>query len=201
MLVILFSLFFQNAYSWSLDYSWPEYKHEWNWNVGYQEEAFYGNCRGANPVVNKWRSKEKNAGDFWQSYITCKDMKTNGTLENDSLRVDFFEYSGNGSWVISEVSSDKVPVGVKLKYKKWNGTKKVVDYTLIHLPIEKIGQCATSGYNSGWATNRNSANHEVVTLFCNCGAMTGLDIIKKKPNLSAPEITGVRVNCRLIERD
>lgn len=199
MILVLIHLFAQNAFSWSLDYNMSEYYHKWNWSVGQKEEITTAHCRQLNGVVNKWKAKEKNTGDFWKSSITCKSMKSNGSLSNDSLKDVHFEYSGNGDWVNSEANSNRVPVGVKLKYKKWNGTKKVIDFTLIQLPVEQIGRCATDGYNAGWATRRNSSNHEVITLFCNCGAMTALDLIKKKPNLSAPEITGVKIQCRLIE--
>jgi hypothetical protein len=199
MILSLIMLLAQNAFGWSLDYNMPKYYHEWNWSVGHKEEITYAKCRQLNGVVNKWKAKEKNAGDFWNSSITCKSMKSNGNLDSNSMKDSHFEYSGSGDMVNSEVNSNRIPVGVKLKYKKWNGTKKVIDFTLIQLPIEQIGQCATDGYNAGWATRRNSSNHEVITLFCNCGAMTALDVIKKKPNLSAPEITGVRIQCNLVE--
>jgi len=176
-----------------------QYHHEWNWNLNGNETIRVGNCD--EDLITKWSVIEKNEGDFWKSVVSCNHFETDGSIsESESSHRDHFEYSGNGSLRESGGSHRQIPVGVKLQYKTVLGKEKLIDYTLINLSVTKAASCETGTNDAGWATHRTSGNHQIVKLFCNCGAMTNLDVIEKKPAGSGGEITGVKVTCRRVLR-
>lgn len=189
------------AQEYRVDSSSPAYAHEWNWQTGPNRTIRSGSCGGSRSLVSRWRVKERNEGDFWHSMVNCREMNTDGTLDtNESFRRDHFEYSGNGSYFFSRANEQKVPVGVKLKYKTVLGVKKIIDFTLIELPISKVTRCDVGTTDAGWATGRNSSNHQVVKMLCSCGVLMDVDIIERKPNLSGYEISGVKTTCRLVKK-
>ncbi len=130
--------------------------------------------------------------------MACKSLNPEGSLGENSSRKALFEYAGQGNSKSSETHSDKIPVGVKIKFKVDLGVSKLVDYSLLELPIEKAASCDNGPLDSHWATARNGGHHEVITLFCNCGALSNLDLITRKPLLSGAEITGVKITCQRV---
>ena len=188
------------AAEYGIDISEPTYHHDWNWNQGIGRVVRTAGCGRSTSLISRWRVKEKNTADFWYSMVNCRGMKPNGTLDSEIYRGDHFEYSGNGQYKFSRVSNQRLPVGVKLKYRNVNGVRKLIDFSITEMSAERIMQCDRGSRDSGWATGRISSNHQIVNLFCDCGVLTDIDVIERKPPLSGYEITGVKTSCRLLEQ-
>jgi hypothetical protein len=151
-----------------------------------------------NAVARAWHLKEVNKYDFRWSKQGCREILGDGTLaSNDStVRTHFFN-EGSGDYGASKVPLDRLPVGVRLRYKN-TIPEKVADVAMLYMPAAEILDGETEPDNDyTYAMGRSANNTE--TLQCDPGyVVAGIDTRVADGGINRDEITGVIIYCRLL---
>lgn len=150
-------------------------------------------------VVRSWYLRERNEADFRRSKHFCRDMAADGTLATGYVGQTHFDHTGGYTEGDSSIPLDRLPVGVRTKWKldgAFTAYDKLIDVNLIHSDAETVIDGDDGWSGAGYALGRAGST---TTLECPAYyVMTGLRILEKTTGTGGAnqsEIVGVRIVC------
>jgi len=152
-----------------------------------------------NGVVRSWHVLEKNKYDFRWSKHYCRNMESDGTLGPVYDFIQHFYNSGNGTYGISKIPLNRLPVGVRLRLKQPGSGFSISDVALLHNRADDIFAGSRSYTQAAFALGRSGTTR---TLECPRGAVMRTISVTSIPRSGGPNqsrISNVAIHCSPLE--